>query len=119
MVFKVKRVPGTGYQIYWASEERNPVPLAFEWDKIYTGSSGQSNAYRRARQLNTLVAIQERLLAVGAGWWAGPYKAGKGKGGKYYIHPDRDEPREEDLLGFTTLEQLVSWIEESEKQRSK
>jgi hypothetical protein len=118
-MFKVKPVP-TGYQIYWATvdEERNPVPLAYEWDRVYTGPSGQSNAYRRHRQLNKLVEIQATLFEIGGAWWAGPYKTGRGQG-KYYIHPNRDEPTQEALLGFRSLDALEQWIVKQRERNAK
>lgn len=111
-MFKVKSVDA-GYQIVWDSKdgERNPVPLAFEWDKIYTGPGAQSNAYRRCRQLKQLVQVQDGLREVGAAWWAGPYKTGKGNG-KYYIHPNRHEPTQDAMIGFASLDALSEWIEE-------
>ena len=100
-----------GYRIEWQSKDKHPVPLAFEWDKIYTGPSAQSNAYRRRRQLNRLVQVQQALIEVGGSWWAGPYKTGKGNG-KYYIHPNRDDPRQEDISDFPLLDALATWIEQ-------
>jgi hypothetical protein len=96
-----------GYHIVWESEDE--IPLAYEWDKVYTGTSGQSNAYRRARQLNKLVEIQAALFQMGGAWWAGPYKSGKGKG-EYVILPKKQI--QDELLGFSSLEQLSAWIKE-------